>query len=133
MCYGTAYLVNGSLLFALVVLIYQLAVLICPLAVLVYSLVVIVCQIVEMVCPYVRLFVVLVCPLLVSVCPFVVLVWPFICRLLVLVVLLSVGLFITDHYKMRNIFLQKSSTKCGVETIPRHFSKKSKLSISLDQ
>ena len=33
---------------------------------------------------------------------------------------------------MRNIFLQKSYTKCGGETIPRPFSKKSKLSISLD-
>ena len=26
---------------------------------------------------------------------------------------------------MRNIFLEKSYTKCGGETIPRHFSKKS--------
>ena len=34
---------------------------------------------------------------------------------------------------MRNIFLEKSYTKCGGETIPRPFSKKSKLSISLDQ
>ena len=34
---------------------------------------------------------------------------------------------------MRNIFLEKSYTKCGRETIPRPFSKKSKLSISLDQ
>ena len=34
---------------------------------------------------------------------------------------------------MTNIFLEKSYTKCGVETIPRPFSKKSKLSISLDQ
>ena len=33
---------------------------------------------------------------------------------------------------MRNIFLEKSYTKCGVETSPRPFSK-SKLSISLDQ
>ena len=33
----------------------------------------------------------------------------------------------------RNIFLEKSFTKCGRETIPRPFSKKSKLSISLDQ
>ena len=37
------------------------------------------------------------------------------------------------EYKMRNIFLEKSYRKCGAETIPRPFSKKSKLSISLDQ
>ena len=36
------------------------------------------------------------------------------------------------EYNMRNIFLEKSFTKCDRETIPRHFSKKSKLSISLD-
>ena len=36
-------------------------------------------------------------------------------------------------YNMRNIFLEKSYTKCGRETIPRPFSKKSELSISLDQ
>ena len=34
---------------------------------------------------------------------------------------------------MRNIFLEKSYTKCGGETSPRSFSKKSKLSTSLDQ
>ena len=34
---------------------------------------------------------------------------------------------------MRNIFLEKSYTKYGGETIPRPFSKKSELSISLDQ
>ena len=34
---------------------------------------------------------------------------------------------------MRNIFLEKSSTKCGGETSPRLFSEKLKLSISLDQ
>ena len=33
----------------------------------------------------------------------------------------------------RNIFLEKSYIKCGEETIPRHFSKKSKLSEYLDQ
>ena len=33
---------------------------------------------------------------------------------------------------MRNIFLEKSYAKCGGMTIPRPFSKKSKLSISLD-
>ena len=37
------------------------------------------------------------------------------------------------EYNMRNIFLKKSYTKCGRETIPRPFSKKSKLNISLDQ
>ena len=37
------------------------------------------------------------------------------------------------EYNMRNIFLETSYTKCGGETIPRPFSKKSKLSISLDQ
>ena len=37
------------------------------------------------------------------------------------------------EYNMRNIFLEKSYTKCGGETSPRLFSKKSKLSISLDQ
>ena len=45
-----------------------------------------------------------------------------------------------DNWKMKfaqlieyngNIFLEKSCTKCGVETIPRPFSKKSK--IFLDQ
>ena len=33
---------------------------------------------------------------------------------------------------MRHIFLEKSYAKCGGETSPRHFSEKSKLSISLD-
>ena len=33
----------------------------------------------------------------------------------------------------RNIFLQKLCRKCGVETIPRLFFKKSNLTISLDQ
>ena len=37
------------------------------------------------------------------------------------------------EYNMRNIFLEKSYTKCGVGTITRPFSKKSKLSISLYQ
>ena len=36
-------------------------------------------------------------------------------------------------YNMRNICLVKSCTKCGGETISRQFSKKSKLSKSLDQ
>ena len=34
------------------------------------------------------------------------------------------------EYNMRNIFL---NTKCGGETSPRPFSKKTKFSISLDQ
>ena len=37
------------------------------------------------------------------------------------------------EYNMRNIFLEKSYTKCGGETIPGAFSKKSKLTVSLDQ
>ena len=37
------------------------------------------------------------------------------------------------EYNMRNIFLEKSCTKCDGETIPRFFSKKSNVSISLDQ
>ena len=36
-------------------------------------------------------------------------------------------------YKMRNIFLEKSLTKVGGETITRPFTKKLKLSIYLDQ
>ena len=37
------------------------------------------------------------------------------------------------QYNLRNIFHEKLYTKCSGETIPRPFSKKSKLSISLDQ
>ena len=37
------------------------------------------------------------------------------------------------EHNMRNISFEKPYTKCGVETIPRPYSKKSKLSISLDQ
>ena len=37
------------------------------------------------------------------------------------------------EYNLRNIFLEESYTKCGGETLPRPFLKKSKLSISLDQ
>ena len=37
------------------------------------------------------------------------------------------------YHHIRNIFLEKSYTKCGGETIPRTFSKKPKLSISLNQ
>ena len=34
---------------------------------------------------------------------------------------------------IRNIFLEKSYTKCGGETSPRDFSEKLKLNISLNQ
>ena len=34
---------------------------------------------------------------------------------------------------MRNIFLETSYTKCGGESIPKHFSKKLKLSKYLNQ
>ena len=37
------------------------------------------------------------------------------------------------EYNMLNIFLEKSYAKFAGETIPRLFSKKSKLSISLNQ
>ena len=37
------------------------------------------------------------------------------------------------EYNLRNIFPEKSYTKCGGETSPRVFSEKLKLSISLDQ
>ena len=37
------------------------------------------------------------------------------------------------EYDMRNTFLEKSYPKCGEETIPRPFSKKPKLNISLHQ
>ena len=36
-------------------------------------------------------------------------------------------------HKMRNIFLEKSNTKFGGETSPKPFTRKLKLSISLDQ
>ena len=34
---------------------------------------------------------------------------------------------------MRNIFIEKSNSKCGGQTSPRPFSEKLKLSLSLDQ
>ena len=37
------------------------------------------------------------------------------------------------EYNMRNIFIEKSHTNCGRETIPRSFSRKPKLNISLGQ
>ena len=36
------------------------------------------------------------------------------------------------EYITRNVFIEKSFTKCGGETIPRPFYKKSKMNISLD-
>ena len=36
-------------------------------------------------------------------------------------------------YNTRNIFLEKSYTKCSGETVPRPFSKKSKSGVSLDK
>ena len=37
------------------------------------------------------------------------------------------------EYSMRHVFVEKLYTKCSGETITRPFSKKSKLSISLDE
>ena len=37
------------------------------------------------------------------------------------------------EYNMRTMFHEKSYTKCGKETIPRSLSKKSKLSVPLDE
>ena len=37
------------------------------------------------------------------------------------------------EYKMRNVFLEKSYTKCGRDTSPRPFFGKFKMNISLDQ
>ena len=37
------------------------------------------------------------------------------------------------EYSMKNVFLEKSWTKCGGEASQKPFYKKSKLSISLDQ
>ena len=44
---------------------------------------------------------------------------------------IKLGQFI--EHNMRNIFRQKLCTKCGRKIIPRHFSKKSNQSASLDQ
>ena len=41
------------------------------------------------------------------------------------------GNFPRTEYNMSNIFVEKSYTKLGGETIPRPYSKKSKLSLSL--
>ena len=37
------------------------------------------------------------------------------------------------EYNMRTMFHEKSYTKCGKEAIPRSLSKKSKLSVPLDE
>ena len=37
------------------------------------------------------------------------------------------------EYNIRNIFLEKSYTRCGKDTIPRSLAKNPKLNISLDQ
>ena len=37
------------------------------------------------------------------------------------------------EYNMKTLFLEKSFSKCGGEILPRPFSKKSNLSIFLDQ
>ena len=86
--YVTCLLTRGTLL--------PLVVLICLLVVLTYPPVVLVCPLVLLVCPFAFLLVVPVCPLVESVCPLIVSAWPFVCPLVVLVVL-SVGLFITDR------------------------------------
>ena len=80
MRYGIAYLVTRSTLLSLVVLIYPLVVLIFTLIVLVYSLVILVRQLVVPVCP-------------------------FICLLVVLIVL-SVGLFIIDRYNDNKMIIR---------------------------
>ena len=46
---------------------------------------------------------------------------------------MQLGQLIKYTYNMKHIFLEKSYTKCSAETIPRPFSRKSKLSIPLDQ
>ena len=46
---------------------------------------------------------------------------------------IKLGQLIEHKMRYRNIFLEKSYTRCGGETIPRPFSKKSKLNIFLDQ
>ena len=44
---------------------------------------------------------------------------------------ITFGQLIEDN--MRNIFIEKSYTKCGGESSPRPFSEKLKLNLSLDQ
>ena len=99
MCYGIPYLVICSTLF-------PLSVLICPLVVLIHSLEALIYQLIVLVYPFVCLLVVLVCPLVVSVCSLVALPWPFVSQLIVLVVL-SVGLFLTDRELSLFVILSK--------------------------
>ena len=99
MCYGIHYLVTCSTLF-------PLAVLICPFVVLIHSLEVLIYQLVVLVYPFVCLLVVLVCPLVVSVCPLVALRRPFVSQLIVLVVL-SAGIFLTDRELSLFVILSK--------------------------
>ena len=94
MCYGIPYLVTRSTLF-------PLAVLICPLVALIHSLVALIYQLVVLVYPFVSL-------LVVSACPLVALHWPFVSQLIVLVVL-SVGIFLTDRELSLFIILSKVS------------------------
>ena len=81
MCYVVTCLVTCSTLVPLVVLVYPLVVLVCPLVVLVFPLV----------CP----LVVLACLLVVSVCS------------LVVLIVLSVGIFITDKNRVIKTYFQR--------------------------
>ena len=80
----------------LVVLVFPFALLVFPLVVLIFPLAVLIFPHVVLVCP----LVVLICLLVVSVCTFVISVCP-----LVVLVLISVGLFMTDQ---KNILLQSN-------------------------
>ena len=90
MHYSIAYLVIRTTLLQLVVLIYPLVVLVCPRVVLVYSLIILVCQLI-------------------------VLIFPFVCLLLVLVVP-SLGLFISDSYNDKMIILMNIIQNCRVSS-----------------
>ena len=46
---------------------------------------------------------------------------------------IELGQLIEDNLTKTNVFTEKSYTKCGEAIIPRPFSKKPKLSTSLDQ
>ena len=89
MHYVITCLVTRNTLLALVVLSFPFVVLVYPPVVLVYTLVV-------LVCPFVCSIVVSVCPLVVLVCPLEVSACP-----LVVLVVLSIGLFITDQNSTR--------------------------------
>ena len=124
MRYGNTRQVTRSTLLILVVLIYPLAVLIYSPVVLVYPLVVLVYPLAVLIYP----LVVLVYPLVVvvSACPIVALVWAFVCPLVVLV-LLYVSLFASDHfYLLENLIklLITSLTKI------KYFQKKKLIKVS---